>query len=300
MRPVRSAFTLVELLVVIAIIGILIALLLPAVQSAREAARRTQCNNNLKQLGIGLQAYHDTVRKFPPGGFWNGGQNKGNALSWHVMLLPYIEQLNLYNRFNFNGNYYNTPASNYSLCLGETPAFLCPSAKEDRSGTETVGSSHTQPTHYVGVMGPKGTAPGGAAYPNSYGTNFPHGGFSKAGIMLAGESVKMRDIFDGTSNTFIIGELSWKEANCYRIWLRGCISGSGGHCPSTKNIFTAINSTPYNGSNFNDVSMGSMHAGGGAQFLMADGSTRYINPSIDFNAYLGLASREGSEAVSAP
>ena len=98
-------FTLVELLVVIAIIGILVALLLPAIQAAREAARRTQCTNNLKQINLGLNNYHDTFRIFPPGA-WNYA-NRGNGLAWTVFILPFLEQQTVYEEFEFGRNSWN-------------------------------------------------------------------------------------------------------------------------------------------------------------------------------------------------
>jgi type II secretory pathway pseudopilin PulG len=289
------------LLVVIAIIGILIALLLPAVQAARESARRTQCKNNLKQIGLGLQTYHDTVKRFPPGGFIETG---ANALSWHVMVLPYIEQQTRYAQFNFNTTGSTTyPAADLALALVPVPNFICPSAKliPTNQTAEFSGGVATPPAHYLGVMGPKGTAPGGAAYANTSGTTFPHGGFSEAGMMRRATSLTMTDAFDGTSTTFLVGELSWNDASCYRVWIRGCSSGAGGPCASTKNINWGIGITPYNGSNnFNDVSFGSMHAGGGTQFLMVDGSIQYLSPSIDFTIYQALASAEGKEAAAIP
>src|ERR1700704_1333018 len=98
----RRGFTLVELLVVIAIIGVLVALLLPAVQAAREAARRIKCQNNLKQIGIGLHNYHDTIGCFPP------GATKSNTTSWHVHVLPFMEQKNLYDQFDFSAGAYTS------------------------------------------------------------------------------------------------------------------------------------------------------------------------------------------------
>ena len=107
-RRTRGGFTLVELLVVIAIIGILVALLLPAVQSAREAARRMQCQNNLKQLALALHNYHTAHATFPPAGFYDGGGANGSTLSWHTTVLPFIEQQNLYDALDRDGPYGST------------------------------------------------------------------------------------------------------------------------------------------------------------------------------------------------
>ena len=118
----RNAFTLVELLVVIAIIGILIALLLPAVQAAREAARRAQCNNNLKQMGLALHNYHDSYKKFPPG---NMSGLVFSGISIHARLLPYLEQKNVQDLINF-GVPYNDPTNDMAR-LSPVSLFLCPS-----------------------------------------------------------------------------------------------------------------------------------------------------------------------------
>ena len=151
----RLGFTLIELLVVIAIIAILIALLLPAVQQAREAARRTQCRNNLKQLGLALHNYENAYRMFPQSGQngsncqdlpcaapYNGyGYMTPNGLSWRVMILPYIEQQNLYNLFNMRGFRYNwPPISPESIALTPIPGLYCPSDPTDQGGPYVSGA----------------------------------------------------------------------------------------------------------------------------------------------------------------
>ena len=160
--PRRRGFTLVELLVVIAIIGILVALLLPAIQAAREAARRTQCNNNLKQVGVALHNYHDTYKVLPPGGL------AGNPrLSWNVLILPFIEQQALHALVNFEAN----------TVVARHDVYATLQAHPDRNGAGVHlssavrtkrfenGSTTVYTTHYYGVMGPKGTnASTGAAY----------------------------------------------------------------------------------------------------------------------------------------
>ncbi len=147
----RRGFTLIELLVVIAIIAVLIALLLPAVQQAREAARRTQCKNNLKQLGLAMHNYHDTFNRLPPGGF-----QAGNRFSYAVSVLPFLEQGNLFQQFNqdviYNNNVPLTAGGPTNLAQGlvRVPGYLCPS-----SPREEVNSGDPRYTlHYYGVAGP--------------------------------------------------------------------------------------------------------------------------------------------------
>lgn len=295
-RRVRG-FTLIELLVVIAIIAVLIALLLPAVQQAREAARRTQCKNNMKQFGIALHNYHDTMQLFPSGGFYQGA-NQGTGLSWIVAILPYMDQAPLYNQFNFNATAY-TDANNLAASLKSPPGILCPSSvqlKTTFTPTEQSGGQTPNTSNYYGIMGPSGTNPKtGAAYTVDNTTLPGHGGFSQQGIMSRQNCHRISDVLDGTSNTLIIGELSYNTANCFRVWIRGC---DGAPCASTKNVANTLNSTPYNGSNnFNNASFGSQHVGG-AHFLNADGSVTFVSQNIDLNVYLSMASMNGGEAIS--
>jgi prepilin-type N-terminal cleavage/methylation domain-containing protein len=290
--PKRAGFTLVELLVVIAIIGILVALLLPAIQAAREAARRTQCNNNLKQLGLALQNYHDTYKVFPP-----GGMSGGNRLSWHVLILPFIELQALHAQVNFEafaGNGYDAAAS--VIQTEVVPGYMCPSAP--RTKWFENGSSTVYTTHYYGVMGPKGTnaATGGTyTWDNSVAG---HGGFATQGVLLRRDSVGMRDVLDGTSNTFLVGEISWvknaagADNPSYRKWIRGCDGSAAAGC---KNILDGVKMTPYNGSNnFNDVSFGSEHPGG-CLFVRCDGAVKFVSQNVDLAVYKATASRDGGE-----
>ncbi|MCC6510172.1 MAG: DUF1559 domain-containing protein [Pirellulaceae bacterium] len=299
----RSAFTLVELLVVIAIIGVLVGLLLPAVQAAREAARRMQCSNNLKQIGLSMQNYHDTHKRFPPGA-WNEANN-GNRLGWQVFILPFMEQTNLYNSFNFSHNNYT--GVNLLPAATAVKTYLCPSnrVKVNQNG-QTPGSGENPAsgmaftTHYYGAMGPKGinpAIPGGATLfshdPNPTG----HGGYSNTGVLFRNSRIGMGDITDGTSNTILVGEIAFEAANCYRSWVRGCSGNTIGSC---KNSEFGINVRPYNGSNnFNSVSFGSEHTGG-CQFALCDGSVQFITQSIDMPVYFGLLTRNGGEIAMLP
>jgi prepilin-type N-terminal cleavage/methylation domain-containing protein len=290
-RHSRSrGFTLIELLVVIAIIAVLIALLLPAVQQAREAARRTQCKNNMKQLGLALHNYHDTSLVFPVGGFWQGA-NIGTGLSWNVGILPYIDQAPMYNQFNFNATT-NSDPTNLAIALRSPPGFYCPSGKLEKSTNEQSGGQFCNSTHYYGIMGPKGTNPKTAALYKLDDSILPsHGGFSQQGMMPRQACRRMADVTDGTSNTLALGEISWIGTGAYRAWIRGCDSAP---CGSTKNINNAMNSTIYSGANFNDVSFGSQHVGG-AHFLNADGSVIFLSQNIDMGVYRSMASIDGGD-----
>ena len=306
-RRSDSGFTLVELLVVIAIIGILIALLLPAVQAAREAARRSQCSNNMKQLGLALHNYHDVFKVLPPGGLRDALRAtpvaRGNGLAWNVFILPFMEQQALHDQFDFllTDDASCVQAPNTTITLTPVDGFLCP------SGTRLYdGSSTTRYTcHYVGVMGPKGTNPvSGSAYllhdSSTYGET-GHGGFAQDGILYNVSKVRFRDILDGTSNTVAVGELSHDKANCYRMWPRGMYDN---HSRSAKNINYGINAFAYSTSaypsvsQFNDVSMSSNHPGG-AMFSLCDGSTRFLSETVDITLYKSAASRAGGEAETA-
>jgi type II secretory pathway pseudopilin PulG len=169
----------VELLVVIAIIGILIALLLPAVQAAREAARRSQCLNNLRQMGIGLHNYHDALKTFPPGGI----DPLGKRHAWSAMLLPYVEQGSLAEGIDF-GKPYNDPV-NATAAATVLDIYLCPSVP--RSNPLRNGRAACD---YGGIYGERISSP----------NNPPKG------VMLYDQAVRIRDIRDGTSNTLAISE----------------------------------------------------------------------------------------------
>jgi prepilin-type N-terminal cleavage/methylation domain-containing protein len=305
----QAGFTLVELLVVIAIIGVLVALLLPAVQAAREAARRSSCQNNLKQWGLALHNYHDTNLAFPYGG--TDGANGKNEFSWNARVLPFMEQQPLYDQFNFSVNHLDDSVknslgqTNRSLGTVKVGALLCPSSAVTKSPRPEEQSSLTNgaepyTTHYYGLMGPKGINPlTQQAYPANAVNPSGYGGFMGDGILLHNEATNMSAVTDGLSNTFLVGEISWNKANSYRIWTRG-----GGYTQptssSSKNVVNSLNSTPYGSlATFNDVSFGSQHPGG-ALFAMGDGSVRFVSENIDMALYRATASRSGGETLTAP
>ena len=298
----RHGFTLVELLVVIAIIGILIALLLPAVQAAREAARRAQCTNSLKQLVLAMHNYESTHRSLPPGAL------ECNDLSWNVFILPFIEQQSLYEKFDFNyGNFHGGPnreGPNKSInALNPVNDFFCPSATNlfaCHPSSTLVDGRKTYTSHYYGVAGPK--IPGSTEYECENPTH-QYGGFAKDGVLYKDSKTRIGDITDGTSNTFILGEIAFTEENSYSKalvgggdganWVRG-LAFEG--MSSAKNVVDGINIMPFavGWYQFNDMSFSSMHPGG-AQFAKCDGSVNFVDEDINMGIYRATASRAKGE-----
>jgi prepilin-type N-terminal cleavage/methylation domain-containing protein/prepilin-type processing-associated H-X9-DG protein len=312
-RSSRRGFTLIELLVVIAIIGILIGLLLPAVQKVREAANRMKCANNMKQLGIALHNFHGTHGAFPKAG------KISNELSWHVFILPFIEQDALYKQFSFvSGSYCGSsgtgPNKNIHAVQNEIKMFMCPASTAEKmlltapnnvNAPEEVNGVAPYTTHYYGVMGPKGNNPSGKAYPwSNVGSQ---GGYALDGIFMADTNTAstapgpdigyaFSDILDGTSNTFLLGEMSWVNnitGTRYRSWVRGC-DAANLVCAGCRNVAAGINTPSI--ALFNDIAFGSQHTGG-CNFCFGDGSVRFMSENINMSTYLSLASRDGGETL---
>lgn len=292
-----TGFTLVELLVVIAIIGILIALLLPAVQAAREAARRTECKNNLKQMALACHNYHDTHKVFPI----NHGDT-GNSFGWLAMILPFMEQSPLHNQIDFR----TLITTDQNMVVARTPveAYRCPSdATPDRvSGGYHVWSNWCWPASCpsesrsdIAVSSYKGLD--GPGYDMSESQSpMPHGMFDRRmGLRVGGGNVKtnmalgMRDVLDGTSNVLMAGEnipgfMAWPS---WAAW----------HSPMTAQY--PINH-PFKVWGTTQNRIQSRHHGwtagfaassyhpGGAQFFMVDGSVQFVSENIDFNEYQQL------------
>lgn len=293
----RRGFTLVELLVVIAIIGILIALLLPAVQAAREAARRSQCSNNLKQLALGLHNYHDTQKQFPLPGYI------ANKLGWNSSILPYIEQGSVFDMMDFKQTTSSLSNPNMVASTSRIAAYLCPSsvADEEKSSSPTThtvnGVAMTSwSIQYYGILGPVGNKPGTTTPYRCVNMTEAFGGECQQGIFWQWGS-SMRDVTDGTSNTYMLGEASWKGLISFRRpWPRAKYNDNRGTLYLVaKNIEFPINSD--NSSKWNAFSFGSLHPGG-CQFNMVDGSARFVSETIDWNIYLATASRDAGEAES--
>lgn len=306
----RPAFTLVELLVVIAIIGILIALLLPAVQAAREAARRSDCTNKLKQLVLATHNHHDTYQTLPrnydPNAY--GYDNNGRGWSWIAQTLPFLEQRALYDSTGIAQTPDPDTFANRATAFG-TPlkAVQCPSDNTIGDGTATGGRANVSIrvglTSYKGVCGSnwgwgsfQNTGPSG----NNNGLDAGDGIFSRndGGTKPSPKRRNFADITDGLSNTYMIGEdLSGLNQHC--SWPHS--NHATGTCAIPLNNGLVAGQPGYNspGSWDNLYSFRSRHPGGG-QFAMADGSARFVSETIDLTVYRQLATRSGGEAVSNP
>jgi prepilin-type N-terminal cleavage/methylation domain-containing protein/prepilin-type processing-associated H-X9-DG protein len=263
-RP-SPGFTLIELLVVIAIIAILIGLLVPAVQKVREAAARTQCKNNLKQIGLGLHMYHDSNQAFPMG----VNTVKGTPFyqwAWSVRTLPYLEQDNLYRQLDPQNTdlptAVQTPAQ---LTLLQTPLkiFICPSDPGQPLNNNRPwqgGSTFLAKSNYPGSGGNAGGD----------------------GLFTNDTAVRMADLIDGTSSTFAVGERASDQGRFAALWAGYDPSGK----PSRESIwgyteYRMQDGVSGTGINFPDQAFSSLHTGG-AQFLLCDGSVHFVSQSIDW------------------
>jgi len=321
-RPLRKSqkgFTLIELLVVIAIIAVLIALLLPAVQQAREAARRSDCKNKLKQLGLALHNYHDTILKFPyassqyPNGEHGGGTG-ATAHVWTEFILPYIDQAPLYNQINFNAHNNSTAGtpSNSSLFSNRVfPFQACPSNPgATQMTTKFNGTRNTTPStlanqqglSYAPCSGPQkndvspnnldclGTVPlycdaGGSGWSSAAPIDNP-GIFGGRGVY----SSSLRDITDGTSNTIMLGEVRGDLTRYHGLFnqnFQGTWTGLKVNSPRTD--FAADDWHKNSG-------MGSYHTGG-AHILKADGSVPFISNNVDFVTFNYLGNKADGQVL---
>ena len=264
--PPRLAFTLIELLVVIAIIAVLIALLLPAVQAAREAARRVQCVNNLKQVGLALHNYHDTTGTFPAGGWTVLGMNMG----WAAAILPGVEQRALYDGLNFH--FASNVAVNSTASATVLNVYLCPSQPRAENRSKLAADPFLAgDADYGGMYGPRGlTVP-------------PLINNPPRGAMIFDKCLGFNQLTDGTSQTIQIGEAP-EAINA--LW-------SSGH-----NIFDQ--SAPINARPAYEYGeeLTSQHPGG-VNVLFADGSVHFLKQSMNPLVLAGLCTRAGGEVLSA-
>ena len=287
----HRGFTLIELLVVIAIIAILIALLLPAVQQAREAARRTECKNNLKQIGLALHNYHESFGSFPPGWVRDPvGTFPSNNFGWSTFILPQIEGGNLYNALNFL-QAYTTADTNLQSVL---PAYRCASD----TGSATVGGIAR--SNYAGVIMYShvvaSTTP--VTVTNVSSTSATHGG----GSFGINSKRSFRDYRDGTSSTIMVGERM--ATGTINNAVRGTEAVVAGITPFND---SGVVGSPMRASttvevivpNNNDATknyggFSSRHSGG-AQFLLGDGSARMVSENINAATYQAVGTTAGTE-----
>ncbi|MEZ5941031.1 MAG: DUF1559 domain-containing protein [Planctomycetaceae bacterium] len=314
----RRGFTLIELLVVIAIIAVLIALLLPAVQQAREAARRAQCKNNLKQIGLALHNYHDAYNAFPPGGTYQAGVTNPAGWSVQARLLPYVDQANLQNLIDFSQGYGTQP----QVTRTRVGLFICPSEINDVMHEDNY-------------------------WPCTYGANYgewfiwnPANGQRGSGVFGPNARTGMRDLVDGSSNT-----LGFAEVKSAQYYLRdsgpltnpplpaspAAVSGLGGTLKSSGHMewvdaranqaaftttFTPNTFCPHDdGGIERDVDWINVREGNSAtdatysvitsrsyhvgmvHALLMDGSARSFSENIDLNLWRALGTRQGGEVV---
>ena len=312
-------FTLVELLVVIAIIGVLVALLLPAVQAAREAARRSQCQNNAKQLALAIQTYESAHGRIPDNSDPNTATSPGH--SWITRILPNIEQANLYSQLKFKVTRHDP--QNFKVSQTVIPALLCPSDLVDHDGTMSP-RANTSPTAHGGTDNlPRAVNNYKACWGSSWAQAFGRWkcGFVvdaaqrqenvdrlkgiMNGIESAGRPMRLRDVTDGTSNTFAIGEAV--PAACDFTWWYMFNGTVGTTCtplneapPDGAVAWDDPNSIPPYGVPpagywfWSNAAFRSRHTGG-AYFGMADGSVRFVDESIDYSTYVALGSAGGED-----
>jgi prepilin-type N-terminal cleavage/methylation domain-containing protein len=283
----RSAgFTLIELLVVIAIIGILIAMLLPAVQAAREAARRAKCTSQLKQMSMALHLYHDAQSVFPQGNY------SPKHWTFQAAILPYMEQGALFDMIDYNARSCFAVTRDdgpEAVASRELPMYVCPS--EARVGEKFVlvdqttgGTAIYAMTSYFGMIGTQH-----AEGPLKYGL---YKTWDRDGILFRSSHIKMRDIRDGTSNTIMLGERGYASDLLLGWWACGAGDRNSGHAD---NLLSAeLGLSPGGKGNLHRYHFWSHHPGG-AHMTMADTSTRFFSYGTDLNLLLDMATREGRE-----
>jgi len=328
----RKGFTLIELLVVIAIIAVLIALLVPAVQKVREAAARLQCQNNLKQLGLGLHGFHDTFKHFPIGEWNDDNQDVG----WGYWILPYIEQQALYNQFTSmakvpnngggrNGYNMDGPPNSWSGRSGQNTTltanvlniFLCPSDILPN----TFSNGYAKSNYCANI----GQAPNNISgtHSSGFGCGGGYNDGTETGVLFFSNNndtaftTKMTAITDGTSNTIGLGEVTqnnWGNSTnlgegCLPIWIGGNPNGRGcGDVWGLASTFRCVDTAfPINygirnggtgwGVDRSILCFGSQHTGG-ANFVLMDGSVRFISDAIDPTVYRNAGTRAGGESTS--
>ncbi len=268
-RTLAKGFTLIDLTVSIGVLGVLLALFLPAVQRAREAARRLQCKNNLKQLGIGLHVYHDTHRCFPPGSL--------NSWSWIAQMLPEMEQANTQRQLNFRLDLQQTILEGNNVALTDTlvPFLMCPSDPNSQSifVSPQLNDQRFAHTNYLGTQ----------SDPDA----------NAAGMFAIETFLRLRDVVDGTSQTLFVGErgIDFKPGTKgeFGWWIIGA--------PLESFMTVADGMQPGPSADLDSVKHWWSYHDGGLSFLFVDGSVRFLNDAMDPQTFVSLGSRNGGEIV---
>jgi prepilin-type N-terminal cleavage/methylation domain-containing protein/prepilin-type processing-associated H-X9-DG protein len=306
----RLGFTLIELLVVIAIIAILIGLLLPAVQKVREAAARMKCQNNFKQIGLGLHNYHDSYQKFPVGTTeaLNGNGSQTNRMDWAVLILPYVEQNAIYqNAFAANTTSGNM-VGNFTGFQTPIPTFICPS--DSNSPKVHTGSSPTD-ANQQGAHGNYVACAGNTVYNPTTPTADPSGA-NLAGMFYSNSKVRMTDIADGTSNTLMASEIRLSpDVNGHDT--RGRYynnAGQGGilfstlyvpnqvAAPDIISYCQSIPKAPCTSSTVGLVITARSYHTGGVNACLADGSVKFVSDSVNPTTWLYAGGRADGQVLS--
>ncbi|WP_437231009.1 DUF1559 domain-containing protein [Planctomicrobium sp. SH661] len=309
-------FTLIELLVVIAIIAVLIALLLPAVQQAREAARRSQCKNNLKQLGLAFHNYVDVHRILPPGGI--GTTLQTNISSFWLNLLPFIEQTIIFSKYQFIATAQDSATNQNLMASLRSELFFCPSTPCPRFSKAPAQLANAPQPTYAGIAG----------VVDSRAISVERGLVNGNGVLPPNKAVKLAEITDGTSNTIMMGEQSdfgydsnktpseMRSGGVFSIVASCNGNGTPGEAttwagnqtynmttiryPLNHKIYTTDralgigNTTPDSAGGETNKPIQSIHAGG-AHVLVCDGSVRFASQSIDFDLFKILAQRASNQ-----
>jgi prepilin-type N-terminal cleavage/methylation domain-containing protein len=320
----RAGFTLVELLVVIAIIGVLVALLLPAVQSAREAARRTQCTNQIKQLGLALHNFHDVNLTFPAARDQLPSSPSLSTIyvaSWVPRILPFIEQQAMYSQYDFNQTWDNTGVGGNAnattgVVLKDVKGFLCPSAPNKVSRDKgnhracfdyPATTEREYPNPFLNAMQASAVSTSDPNYIGVLGHNVlkaagPNPSIAKANRRLA-------SVTDGTSNTFLLAECAGRN----EYWFNGKRQATfvsagpwahpdsrlqiGGCDPSNPNYATSNNVAGPKAVNCINIKEIYAFHPSGACTMLADGSVRFVSANLDLNIAYALLTRERGETI---
>jgi prepilin-type N-terminal cleavage/methylation domain-containing protein len=307
-KPAKLGFTLIELLVVIAITAVLVALLAPSVQQASEAARRTQCRNNLKQIGLALHHYHDTQSCFPPCGIF---LSIDSDQAWHslfTVILPHLGQPALYSQFRIDLPIaVNLPAPvsplNIRAATFDVPTFLCPSAVGGRADYGAAGLLPV-PAGLL-IFGRTDYAAVNGIDPDLADLIGPGTLAGRTGLLQFNSARRVRDCLDGTSSTAVI----WEDAGRPQRWQLGrripAQFSSGAAWADMQSTFL-INGSDVDGSGgrcvincSNDNAVYSFHTGG-AQLLLADGSVQFVSDRISHSIIAAVVSCAGGETFSTP